>query len=225
MAFVKVDCCIKLDKLNTLDEDGNYIIAPLIRREIEDKEDIYSYMSFSLLTARDIYEATLIYKDYCAITGKSLAGYIIGEVSKIDSEANLLYASIGIEAEETETEGANEYVVCLACGGEMGAPEYEYRDFQIIKASSDFEAVSVYNSLNSCNYFYGRLVGSVDRLATEQLDIEEECPLFTKILANTPDSKIIEALDKTNKKFQKPNVFRRIIEKILPKRITVITIK
>lgn len=67
-----------------------------------------------------------------------------------------------VDAEETNTEGTNTYLVALECGGIMEDPEVHYHNYQIIRADSENEAVEKYNKINKCNYFYGHVMGLLD---------------------------------------------------------------
>lgn len=58
----------------------------------------------------------------------------------------------------TNTEGKNEYLVALACGGVMEDPYLHYENYQIIRADSEYEAVQKYNKLNNCTYYHGSVV-------------------------------------------------------------------
>lgn len=86
---------------------------------------------------------------------------IIGKIIYKDILSDKITALVKIEAEETDTTGESSYVIALLCGGEMGAPEFWYTDFQIIHANSEEEAVKKYNEINKCVYYYGYLIGKV----------------------------------------------------------------
>lgn len=60
--------------------------------------------------------------------------------------------------DDTNTTGAHEYVVALAIGGLMEHPDFEYENYQIIRADSEEEAVKKYDKLNNSSYFYGKVI-------------------------------------------------------------------
>lgn len=49
----------------------------------------------------------------------------------------------------------NKYLIALSVGGLMEQPEITYEDFQVIEATTQYEAIKKYNELNKCSYFYG----------------------------------------------------------------------
>lgn len=67
-----------------------------------------------------------------------------------------------IYVEDTNTTGTHEYVVALVVGGLMENPNFEYEDYQIIRADDEEEAVKKYNELNNCFYFYGKVIKQLD---------------------------------------------------------------
>lgn len=71
-------------------------------------------------------------------------------------------AEVTVNAQDTNTQGKNTYVVALCCGGLMEDPEFHYHNYQIIRADSKREAEEKYNKLNNCSYFYGSVMGKVD---------------------------------------------------------------
>lgn len=54
------------------------------------------------------------------------------------------------------------YLVALKTGGLMEDPQIHYQDFQIIYASTEQEALQIYNTKNNCSYFYGEVIGILD---------------------------------------------------------------
>lgn len=63
-----------------------------------------------------------------------------------------------IYVEETDTQGNDEYLVALSCGGLMESPGADYTDYQIIRANSEVEAKDKYDTINKCSYFYGETI-------------------------------------------------------------------
>ena len=52
------------------------------------------------------------------------------------------------------------YLVGLKIGGIMEHPHIIFEDIQEIKAISPKEAEDIYNKLNDCSYYYGKVVGN-----------------------------------------------------------------
>ena len=63
-----------------------------------------------------------------------------------------------VEAKETDTIGSKRYLVATRCGGIMEDPEIHYTNYQIINANSEKEAVSKYNDINDCSFYYGEVI-------------------------------------------------------------------
>ena len=56
------------------------------------------------------------------------------------------------------------YIVALDVGGEMGAPDQHYQDFDIIYATSASEARIKYDKKYNCSYYYGRTICKLDEV-------------------------------------------------------------
>ena len=63
-----------------------------------------------------------------------------------------------VEVKETDTKGSTGYIVAMLCGGTPECPDFYYRDYQLIFADSEKDAIDKYNYLNNCSYFYGDIV-------------------------------------------------------------------
>lgn len=160
MSKVTVKYICSHENINVIHDWGHYVIAQLYS-SVTDPNYVFTYLNFDQISADD--EDDLIGKFYLNhdYIDRYNAGFIIGKIDENESDDEYKTLLIKIEAEETGTEGSKSFVVCLACGGEMGAPEYTYSDFQIIKASTKEEAVYKYNDINDCVYFKGRCIGTV----------------------------------------------------------------
>ena len=55
----------------------------------------------------------------------------------------------------------SKYIVALEVGGLMEMPLFEYKNAQIIEASSQDAARETYNRNNNCSYFYGTVIGVI----------------------------------------------------------------
>jgi len=55
------------------------------------------------------------------------------------------------------------YIVATAVGGIMEQPNITYEDHQVIEAESERQAESIYDKINNCSYFYGKVVGTQDK--------------------------------------------------------------
>lgn len=160
MSSVIVKHQVNENRINVIHLWGKYVITQLYF-SYTDSNHIYTYLVFDQLHAEN--ENDLIDKFYLTrdIINRNNAGFIIGKIDSEESKGVYKSLFLQIDAEETGTEGSKSYVVCLACGGEMGAPDYRYSNFQIIKAGSEEEAVYKYNDINDCIYFKGYCIGEI----------------------------------------------------------------
>ena len=51
------------------------------------------------------------------------------------------------------------YLVATQVGGIVEQPHFTYEKIQEIEATSEKEAVKIYNKKNNCSYFWGKVVG------------------------------------------------------------------
>lgn len=63
-----------------------------------------------------------------------------------------------MDIKDTNTTGNHTFIVALRLGGMTGEPEVSYKDYQYIRADSESAAVTKYNRLNNCSYFYGDVI-------------------------------------------------------------------
>ena len=149
-----------ISDINIINNLGNFVIAKMYSSHT-DPDFVYSYMKFDQIFADN--EEVLIDKYYKNhdYYDRNSAGFIIGKVDESNSDSSHKFLLLKVDVELTNTEGLNAYVVCLACGGEMGAPEYRYGEFQLIRADDEQEAVETYNRINNCTYYYGKCLGEV----------------------------------------------------------------
>ncbi len=56
---------------------------------------------------------------------------------------------------------AKSYLVALRVGGIMEDPKIHYEAHQVIRARTPDDAVNLYNTKNSCSYFYGHCLGEI----------------------------------------------------------------
>lgn len=153
-----------------VEESGTSLICPFLR-EWHDEDKKYSMMKFAMYDAKDEVELITKFRNDHDISGDRISGYMIGSVYGFEVDLkpdvkdrfhNQTFDAMMIsEVEETETCGQYSYVVALAAGGEMGAPEFHYHNFQLIRADSKKEAKEKYDRLNKCSYYYGRVMGIV----------------------------------------------------------------
>jgi hypothetical protein len=82
----------------------------------------------------------------------------------------------------------NKYLIALSVGGIMEMPDITYQDFQIIEAITLDDAVTKYNKINNCSYFYGTcLAEKVDgeiNILNKQVSYEDIERLNDKNLNN-----------------------------------------
>lgn len=165
MSKVTVENKTGIKRLVQDNEDTSYLIAPLYDSGT-DPNYKYTYLKFTMVDACNEDEAIVKYKTARRISHdfECIVGHVVTVIDKShDSMMGEMVVQYNIDAEETTTEGKDEYIVCLKCGGEMGNPEFTYSHFQIIRANSVYEAVSKYNEINKCVYFYGTYFGAVIR--------------------------------------------------------------
>lgn len=158
---VRVSTTIDLDRVIVIDPDGKYVACKVYESPTDGAP--FTYLNFSLLDASSAFECRDKYLRMVKATAGAFSykiiDCIVGEVTGHDSALGRISVNLDLNAKTTDTTGKNQYVVCLACGGEMGAPEYTYNDFQIIGADSQKEAEAKYDEINHCVYFKGMCIG------------------------------------------------------------------
>jgi len=67
-----------------------------------------------------------------------------------------------MEGREKEDGKEHSYRVAMLCGGIMEDPDFHFENSQVITAKSEKEAEEKYNKINSCNYYYGKVLAQLD---------------------------------------------------------------
>ena len=77
------------------------------------------------------------------------------------------------------------FLVALAVGGLIEQPNFSYCDYDLIEATTEKEAVEIYNKKHKCSYFYGRCLGCYNP-ETDELSIQNASKVFSieKLLSN-----------------------------------------
>ena len=160
---------LSLDHTRVINPDGKYV-ACMVHLSAKDGAP-YTYLNFWLLDATfapECRDKFLALMKFGGCLSEEFTDCIIGEVTGHTDVNGLITVNLDLKAKPTDTVGKNQYVVCLACGGEMGAPQYLYRDFQIISADSQKEAKDKYDEINHCTYFKGMCIGECHEIVNDR---------------------------------------------------------
>lgn len=190
--MVRVHTTLSLDHIRVINPDGKYV-ACMVHLSAKDYVP-YTYLNFCLLDADFAPECRDKFLTLMKFNGgfsEEFTDCIIGEVIGHTDVNGLITVNLDLKATPTDTVGKNQYVVCLACGGEMGAPQYTYRYFQIIGADSQEEAKAKYDEINHCTYFKGMCIGECDVIGSNHNFVPQRS--FFDLVTDIEDPLAMEA--------------------------------